>query len=93
MILPPFSCPADPLASYWSTGFTGSPTEMRPVGDYLHAAGLTVSGPRLPGHGTAIADMNKVRWQDWAEHVERSYQRLAGDASASLSPASPSAAC
>ena len=75
----PFFLPGGPTGILLVHGFTGSPTEMRPVGDYLHAAGLTVSGPRLPGHGTAIADMNKVRWQDWAEHVERSYQRLAGE--------------
>lgn len=58
-------------------GFTGSPTEMRLVGDYLHAAGLTVSGPLLPGHGSTLEDMNRAKWTDWAEHVERSYGELA----------------
>jgi carboxylesterase len=51
-------------------GFTGSPTEMRRIGDYLHARGLTVSGPLLPGHGTTPEAMNRCRWTDWTGHVE-----------------------
>ncbi len=51
-------------------GYTGSPTEMRWIGDYLHARGLTVSGPLLPGHGTTPEAMNRCRWTDWTGHVE-----------------------
>ena len=51
-------------------GFTGSPPEMRPVGDYLNACGLTVSAPLLPGHGTDVDDMNSRRWPEWAAKVE-----------------------
>ena len=51
-------------------GYTGSPTEMRWIGDYLHARGLTVSGPLLPGHGTTPETMNRCRWTDWTSHVE-----------------------
>ena len=51
-------------------GYTGSPTEMRWIGDYLHARGLTVSGPLLPGHGTTPEAMNCCRWTDWTGHVE-----------------------
>ena len=57
-------------------GFTGSPPEMRPLGDYLHQRGLTVSGPLLPGHGTTIDEMNRSRWTEWANHVETAYQEL-----------------
>ena len=52
-------------------GFTGSPPEMRPVGDYLNARGLTVSAPLLPGHGTDVDDMNSRRWPEWAASVEQ----------------------
>ncbi len=51
-------------------GYTGSPTEMRWIGDYLHARGLTVSGPLLPGHGSTPEAMNRCRWTDWTGHVE-----------------------
>lgn len=74
----PFYLPGGPTGILLVHGFTGSPTEMRRVGDYLHAAGLTVAGPRLPGHGSVVEDMNQVRWTDWTEHVERAYAELAG---------------
>ncbi len=57
-------------------GFTGSPTEMRLVGTYLHERGMTVSAPCLPGHGTTVGDLNRMRWQAWAEHVERAFDEL-----------------
>ena len=46
-------------------GFTGAPTEMRPMGEYLATQGYTVAGPRLRGHGTTWQEMNRTRWQDW----------------------------
>ena len=57
-------------------GYTGAPPEMRPVGEALNAAGLTVSGPRLPGHGTTFEEMNRCKWTDWTEHVEQAYRAL-----------------
>jgi carboxylesterase len=51
-------------------GFTGSPPEMRPVGDYLHQRGYTISAPRLPGHGTTVDDMNRRQWTEWTECAE-----------------------
>ena len=50
-------------------GFTGAPTEMRLVGEYFNARGLTISAPLLPGHGTTPADLNNYRWNDWFDHV------------------------
>ncbi len=52
-------------------GFTGSPPEMRLVGDYLNARGLAVSAPLLPGHGTDVDDMNRHCWSEWTAHVEQ----------------------
>ena len=46
-------------------GFTGSPVSVRPWGEHLAAAGLSVSVPRLPGHGTRWQDANRTLWQDW----------------------------
>lgn len=57
-------------------GFTSSPQSLRPWGEYLHAAGLTVSCPRLPGHGTRWQDLAATRWQDWYGELERALDAL-----------------
>ena len=51
-------------------GFTGSPPEMRLVGDYLHERGFTVLAPLLPGHGTSVEEMNQCKWTDWTGYAE-----------------------
>ena len=61
-------------------GFTGSPASLRPWADHLAAAGLTVSLPRLPGHGTTWQDMAHTRWEDWFAEVDRAYEELRGHA-------------
>src|SRR5580658_8184070 len=61
-------------------GFTGSPASLRPWADHLAAAGLTVSVPRLPGHGTTWQDMAHTRWEDWYAEVDRAYEDLRGQA-------------
>ncbi len=30
----------------------------------------------MPGHGTTVEEMNRCKWSDWTEHVERSYEAL-----------------
>ncbi len=57
-------------------GFTGSPASMRPWGEHLAAAGLTVRVPRLPGHGTRWQDLNQTRWIDWYREAERGLEAL-----------------
>lgn len=59
-----------------SHGFTGTPSSMRPWARYLADAGLRVSAPRLPGHGTSWQQMNRTSWEDWYAAVERAYLRL-----------------
>jgi len=59
-------------------GFTGSPASLRPWAEQLAAAGLTVSLPRLPGHGTTWQDMAHTRWEDWYAEVDRAYEELRG---------------
>lgn len=48
-------------------GYTGAPSEMRPLGDYLHALGYTVLCVRLPGHGTSVSDLETTTAHDWYE--------------------------
>src|SRR5438105_2511476 len=46
------------------------------LGERLHVAGYTVHGLRLPGHGTRLADLDDVRWEQWAEAVEDGFDTL-----------------
>jgi carboxylesterase len=59
-------------------GFTGSPYSLRPWAEYLAEAGLSVSLPRLPGHGTTWQEMSRTRWEDWYAEVDRGYEDLRG---------------
>src|ERR1700744_2339235 len=57
-------------------GFTGSPQSLRPWAEYLAAAGLSVSLPRLPGHGPSWPEMARTRWEDWYAEVDRAFDEL-----------------
>ena len=46
-------------------GFTGQPLSVKPWGQHLAGAGLSVEVPRLPGHGTRWQDLNLTTWNDW----------------------------
>lgn len=59
-------------------GFTGTPKEMRWMGDYLHQHGYTCLGIRLAGHATDPEDMIRSRWTDWTASVEDGYHLLGG---------------
>jgi carboxylesterase len=59
-------------------GFTGTPFEMREMGEYLAAKGHTVLGPRLAAHATRQEDMLRSRWWDWMASVEDGYHVLRG---------------
>jgi carboxylesterase len=52
-------------------GFTGTPQSLRGWAQYLADAGLSVELPRLPGHGTTVAEANLTHWEDWYAEVER----------------------
>lgn len=57
-------------------GLTGTPSEMRFLGDYLNRAGYHVRAPLLPGHGTDIKDLNKTTWRDWFGRAEIDFLSL-----------------
>ena len=60
-------------------GFTGTPKEMRPMGEYLNRVhGFTCLGIRLAGHATRPKDMIRSRWTDWTASVEDGYHLLRG---------------
>ncbi len=57
-------------------GFTGSPQSLRSWAEFLAAAGLSVSLPRLPGHGTTWPELARTRWEDWYAEVDRAFDDL-----------------
>jgi carboxylesterase len=57
-------------------GFTGSPRTIRTWAEHLATAGLTVSAPRLPGHGTTWQDLATTGWQDWYGAAEQAFRDL-----------------
>jgi carboxylesterase len=58
-------------------GFTGTPKEMRWMGEYLHQeAGYSCIGPRLTGHATCLEDMMRSNHLDWMASVEDAYHML-----------------
>ncbi len=62
-------------------GFTGTPKEMRWMGEYLNRElGATCLGIRLAGHATRPKDMVRSRWTDWTASVEDGYNILRGAA-------------
>jgi len=73
----PFSADGGPHGALVIHGFTGNPFSIRPVASALAQAGLTVTAPRLPGHGTSVEDMVDTRWEDWSAAAEAAYLDLA----------------
>jgi len=72
----PFEHAGGPVGVLLCHGFTGSPQTLRGWADYLAGQGLTVSLPRLPGHGTTWQDANRVSWQDWYGELERTFDQV-----------------
>jgi carboxylesterase len=60
-------------------GLTGTPTEMRFVGNGLHRAGFTVLGMQLAGHCGDEADLLRTGWRDWYASVVDAADRLAAE--------------
>ncbi len=59
-------------------GFTGTPAEMRLLGEALHRRGLTVLAIRLPGHGTCVEDMEPTNWRHWYGAAVDGFTLLSG---------------
>jgi carboxylesterase len=72
----PYSHDGGPTGVLLCHGFTGCPQSLRPWAEHLANAGLTVSLPRLPGHGTTWQEMARTRWEDWYAEVDRAFGEL-----------------
>lgn len=73
----PFYYPGNDIGCLVVHGFTASPQEVSGLGRSLAAAGMTVHGVLLAGHGTTSTDLNETTWRDWYASVEAGYIRLA----------------
>src|SRR5215469_3397604 len=67
-----------PYACLLLHGLTGSPAEVRPVGEALAKAGFRAVGPLLPGHGTTPADIYVVSRADLLEAARSALLDLKG---------------
>ena len=83
----PFSFAGGPTGCLLIHGFmgtpsrpdgSGSPPEMRPMGEFLAQQGLTVLGPRLAGHGSTPEEMARTGWRHWVASAEQALQELQG---------------
>jgi carboxylesterase len=72
----PFDLAGDERGVVCVHGFTGTPFEMRFLGERLHRDGYTVRGPALPGHCTSEADLDATTWADWADAVADEVARM-----------------
>jgi carboxylesterase len=59
-------------------GFTGSPWDMRPLGEALAARGLHVKATLLPGHGSTPEAMLKADHRHWEEAAREALHSLRG---------------
>ena len=66
----PFLFPGNEIGCLLVHGFTGTPKEMRWLGEHLSQSNYTVLGIRLNGHATQPSDMMRTHWEDWLLSVE-----------------------
>jgi len=75
-LVEPFYFPGNRVGCLLIHGFSGSPSEMRLMGERLAEFGWSVLGVQLSGHGTTPEQMAKTRWEDWAKDAEAGVFRL-----------------
>ena len=76
----PFYFPGGPTGVLLLHGLTGTPAEMRLLGESLAEAGFTVLAVRLPGHGTIPEDLERMTAGDWMAAAMDGYAVLASNA-------------
>jgi carboxylesterase len=78
----PFFFPGkSPVGVLLIHGFTGTPKELRWMGEYLNREyGFSTLGIRVTGHATRPEDMIRSRYSDWQASVEDGFHLLSGTA-------------
>ena len=57
-------------------GLTGTPYEVRPLGEALSRAGIRAVGPLLPGHGKDAAECRRTPYEAWVESARDAARAL-----------------
>lgn len=57
-------------------GLTGTPEEVRPLGEALGRRGFRCLGPWLAGHGSSPRLLGRTSWRDWEASAREAYGRL-----------------
>jgi carboxylesterase len=73
----PWGAQGDNIGVLVVHGFTGSPQSVRYWAEAIAAEGRTVSVPRLPGHGTSLADFGRSTAAEWVAEAEMHLDGLA----------------
>lgn len=74
----PFFFDGSGLSALLIHGLTGTPYEMRYLGERLAAAGIRVKGVRLAGHAGAPEDLGGTTHDNWYESVVSGLEELHG---------------
>lgn len=57
-------------------GLTGTPYEVRPLGEALARAGLRAVGPPLPGHNRTPEELSRVQHGEWLAAAREAFEEL-----------------
>jgi len=71
-----FFLPGSGLSALLIHGLTGTPYEMRHLGEQLAAVGIRVHAVRLAGHGGAPEELGAATHANWYESVVDGFERL-----------------
>lgn len=71
-----FELPGDDRAVLLMHGFSGSPHEVRDLGERLHAHGYSVVAPALPGHRGDVRELDGVTAGDYLDMALTRYEML-----------------
>lgn len=78
----PFHFPGNRVGCLLIHGFTGTPYEMRGLGERLAQQGYTVLAHALAGHATQARDLIPTRWRDWYASATAGYDQLSASCDA-----------
>jgi len=68
--------PIEGVAALCVHGLSGTPYEVRPLGEAIARRGIRARGILLPGHGTTPETLARTRREDWVAAVGDAYRQM-----------------